>query len=208
MVNVLADLAIGVRGGDRRRRCASRAPTTRRPRPSADAFKRLATAVAKYHVCKRAPGHAYEALECLGGNGYVEASGCRGCTARRRWPRSGRARATSWPSTSCARWPAAARRSSFFAEVDEAAGADRALDASRARRARALDLDAIEPRARRVVERMALCLQGSLLVRHAPPRWPTPSAPRAWRATRACTTARCPPARTRGDRRAAHAPPV
>ena len=29
----------------------------------------------KYHVCKRAPNHAYEALECLGGNGYVEASG-------------------------------------------------------------------------------------------------------------------------------------
>ena len=41
----------------------------------ADAFKRVATAVAKYHICKRAPGHAYEALECFGGNGYVEASG-------------------------------------------------------------------------------------------------------------------------------------
>src|SRR5204862_3217192 len=39
------------------------------------AFRRLATAVAKYYVCKRAPGHAAEALECLGGNGYVEDSG-------------------------------------------------------------------------------------------------------------------------------------
>ena len=38
-------------------------------------FKRLATAVGKYWVCKRAPKHAAEALECLGGNGYVEESG-------------------------------------------------------------------------------------------------------------------------------------
>ncbi|HTD77081.1 MAG TPA: acyl-CoA dehydrogenase family protein, partial [Chloroflexota bacterium] len=38
-------------------------------------FKRLATAVAKYWTCKRAPNHAYEALECHGGNGYVEESG-------------------------------------------------------------------------------------------------------------------------------------
>ncbi|HAM12661.1 MAG TPA: DNA alkylation response protein, partial [Microbacterium sp.] len=37
------------------------------------AFRRLATAVAKYWICKRGPGHAYEAMECLGGNGYTEA---------------------------------------------------------------------------------------------------------------------------------------
>jgi putative acyl-CoA dehydrogenase len=36
------------------------------------AYRRLATAVAKYWICKRGPGHAYEALECLGGNGYTE----------------------------------------------------------------------------------------------------------------------------------------
>ena len=41
----------------------------------AQLFKRLATAVGKYWVCKRAPNHAFEALECLGGNGYVEESG-------------------------------------------------------------------------------------------------------------------------------------
>jgi hypothetical protein len=58
----------------------------------------------------------------------------------------------------------------FFAEVDEAAGADARLDAFAAKtRAEFSDHDAIEARARRVVERMALCLQGSLLVRHAPP---------------------------------------
>jgi len=36
------------------------------------AFRRIATAIAKYWICKRGPGHAYEALECLGGNGYTE----------------------------------------------------------------------------------------------------------------------------------------
>ena len=43
--------------------------------PGESAFRRLATAVAKYWVCKRQPGLVAEALECLGGNGYVEDSG-------------------------------------------------------------------------------------------------------------------------------------
>jgi len=60
----------------------------------AQLFKRLATAVGKYWSCKRAPNHAYEALECLGGAGYVEESGMPASIARPRWPRSGRARAT------------------------------------------------------------------------------------------------------------------
>ena len=38
------------------------------------AFRRVATAVGKYYVCKRAPGVAYESMEALGGNGYVEDS--------------------------------------------------------------------------------------------------------------------------------------
>src|SRR5213596_931555 len=42
---------------------------------SAQEFKRIANAVLKYWICKRAPMHAGEALECLGGNGYVEESG-------------------------------------------------------------------------------------------------------------------------------------
>ena len=56
----------------RSRRCGSRAATTSRTRP---AFRRFATAVMKYWVSKRAPAHAAEALECLGGNGFVEDSG-------------------------------------------------------------------------------------------------------------------------------------
>ena len=41
----------------------------------ATAFKRIANAVLKYWLCKRAPAHAAEALECFGGNGFVEESG-------------------------------------------------------------------------------------------------------------------------------------
>src|SRR6202008_1250767 len=36
------------------------------------AYMRLLTPAIKYWVCKAAPGFLYEAMECLGGNGYVE----------------------------------------------------------------------------------------------------------------------------------------
>jgi putative acyl-CoA dehydrogenase len=58
----------------------------------------------------------------------------------------------------------------FMAEVDEATGADHRLDAFvAATRNELTNPEALEPRARRIVERMGLCLQGSLLVRDAPP---------------------------------------
>ena len=58
----------------------------------------------------------------------------------------------------------------YFAEVDLAAGADPRLDTFVARvREEFADLESVETRARRIVERLALALQGSLLVRHAPP---------------------------------------
>ena len=171
MVNVLADLAIESEAATavalRLARAYDEAPTD----PHADAFKRLATAVAKYHVCKRAPGHAFEALECLGGNGYVEASGMprlyREAPLASIWEGSGNVMALD-VLRALARSPEAF--DAFFAEIDEAAGGDPRLDAfAAATRAEFTDVEAIEPRARRVVERMALCLQGSLLVRHAPP---------------------------------------
>jgi putative acyl-CoA dehydrogenase len=42
--------------------------------PREAAYARLLTPVVKYWVCKKAPGFVYEAMECLGGNGYVEES--------------------------------------------------------------------------------------------------------------------------------------
>jgi putative acyl-CoA dehydrogenase len=171
MVNVLADLAIESEAATAVALRLARAYDEAPGDPGADAFKRLATAVAKYHVCKRAPGHAFEALECLGGNGYVEASGMprlyREAPLASIWEGSGNVMALD-VLRALARSPEAV--DAFFAEIDEAAGADPRLDAfAAATRAEFGDVDALEPRARRVVERMALCLQGSLLVRHAPP---------------------------------------
>jgi putative acyl-CoA dehydrogenase len=136
----------------------------------AQLFKRLATAVGKYWACKRAPNHAFEALECHGGNGYVEDSGMprlyREAPLTSIWEGSGNVMSLD-VLRALARSPATLEV--FFAELDLARGADRRLDAHLdGLRDEFAVLDDIETRARRVVERMALGLQGSLLVRYAP----------------------------------------
>jgi putative acyl-CoA dehydrogenase len=134
------------------------------------AVRRLALAVTKYQVCKRGPVVAGEAMECLGGNGYVEDSGMpriyRELPLLSIWEGSGNVAALD-ALRAVARQPETVER--FFAEVELAAGADHRLDdAVRAVRKELADLDDVELRARRVVEQLALVLQGSLLVRHAP----------------------------------------
>ncbi len=166
MRNVLADLAI-----------ESEAATTLMLRLAGasdrgeTSFKRLALAVGKYWVCKRAPSHAAEALECLGGNGYVEDSGMprlfRESPLNSIWEGSGNVAALD-VLRAMAKEPETVE--AFFGEVTQAAGADSRLDEALAGLRRELgDLDGIEGRARRIVERMALVLQGSLLVRHGHP---------------------------------------
>ncbi len=134
-------------------------------------FKRLALAVSKYWVCKRGPAHAAEALECLGGNGYVEESGMprlyREAPLVSIWEGSGNVAALD-ALRAMARSPQSLQ--AYFAEVDAAAGADRRLDAAAAELRNQLgDLTDLEYRTRRLVESMALVLQGSLLVRHSVP---------------------------------------
>ena len=135
------------------------------------AFKRLATAIGKYWVCKRLPGHAFEAMECLGGNGYVEESGMprlyREAPLNSIWEGAGNVNALD-VLRALVKQPETLER--FLAEVGEAAGADARLDAfAAALQDEFADPTTLEIRARRVVERLALALQGSLLVRHAPP---------------------------------------
>jgi putative acyl-CoA dehydrogenase len=137
----------------------------------AQLFKRLATAVGKYWTCKRAPNHAFESLECLGGNGYVEESGMprlyREAPLASIWEGSGNVMSLD-VLRALTRAPRALEV--FFDEVEQASGADARLDARVvALKDRFADAGTLESRARRVVEDMALCLQGSLLVRHAPP---------------------------------------
>ena len=132
-------------------------------------FLRLAVAVGKYWVCKRAPAVVGEALECLGGNGYVEESGLprlyREAPLNSIWEGSGNVNALD-VLRALGREPAALE--AFLAEVALASGADPRLDAA-LDRLRAEIPRAEEAGARRLVELMALVLQGSLLVRHAPP---------------------------------------
>jgi putative acyl-CoA dehydrogenase len=185
MQNVLADLCIEseaatalamrlARAYDESSDVDRRSPvpaTGGRNTESARHLKRLATAIGKYWVCKRGPGHAFEALECLGGNGYVEESGMprlyREMPLSSIWEGSGNVMALD---VLRALSRDAGVLEAYFGEVGEAAGADARLDAfTNDLRGEFADVEAIETRARRIVERMALALQGSLLVRHAPP---------------------------------------
>ncbi len=136
----------------------------------AQLFKRLATAVGKYWVCKRVPQHAFEALECLGGVGYVEESGMprlyREAPLASIWEGSGNVM-----SLDVLRAVARSPRSLevFLDELALAQGANGDLDAHvRALRASLARPEDLEARARRIVEDMALALQASLLVRFAP----------------------------------------
>jgi putative acyl-CoA dehydrogenase len=137
----------------------------------AQLFKRLATAVGKFWTCKRAPNHAFESLECLGGAGYVEESGMprlyREAPLASIWEGSGNVMSLD-VLRALTRSPRSLEV--FFHELRQAQGADARLDGSikQLEDQFAADPATLETRARRVVESMALCLQGSLLVRHAP----------------------------------------
>ncbi len=167
MLNVLADLCL-----------ESEAATTLMMRlarayddPAERTFARLATAVAKYWVCKRQPPLVAEALECLGGNGYVEESILprlyREAPLNGIWEGSGNVICLD-VLRAMAHGPEPF--DAFFAEIALARGADRRLDGWVERLQADLGRrDDPEPRARDLVERMALALQGSLLVRHADP---------------------------------------
>jgi putative acyl-CoA dehydrogenase len=136
----------------------------------AQLFKRLATAVGKFWTCKRAPNHAFESLECLGGAGYVEESGMprlyREAPLASIWEGSGNVMSLD-VLRALTRSPRSLEV--FVHELEHAHGADARLDASVAKlKDQFTDPATLEQRARRVVESMALCLQGSLLVQNAP----------------------------------------
>ena len=165
MQNVLADLAV-----------ESEAATSLAIRLAAavddseTAFLRLAGAAAKFLVCKRTPAVVGEALEVLGGNGYVEESGMprlyRQAPLNSIWEGSGNVialdvlRAMGRSSESLA---------AVTAEIELARGVDARFDDAVKRLSAELgDPDRLPLRARRIAGLLALCLQGSLLLRHAP----------------------------------------
>jgi putative acyl-CoA dehydrogenase len=169
MRNVLADLAL-----------ESEAATTLALRLAAAyddggeqerALLRIAVPTAKYWVTKRCAPVTVEAAECLGGNGYVEESGLprlvRESPLNSVWEGAGNVQALD-VLRALQREPEAL--DAYLREVGKARGADHRLDgAIKDLLTELADLEGIEARARRLTERLALVLQGSLLVRFAPP---------------------------------------
>jgi putative acyl-CoA dehydrogenase len=164
MQNVLADLAV---------ESEAATVTAMRIARSYDEenapFRRFATAVAKYWVCKRAAPHAAEALECLGGNGYVEESGMprllRDAPLNSIWEGSGNVAALD-VLRATVKGPDGLP--AFMAECELARGGNVLLDAHLDRLQSAGPPTEPELQARRIVEDLALALQASLLVRNAP----------------------------------------
>jgi putative acyl-CoA dehydrogenase len=166
MVNVLADLAI-----------ESEAATILMMRLASafdrgeSHFRRIAVAIAKYWTCKRAIAVVAEALECHGGNGYVEESILprlyRDAPLNSIWEGSGNVNALD-VLRAMRREPETV--GAFFDEVELARGLDPRLDQAVNRLKEEIKNSGnAETRARAIVEKMAVALQGSLLLRHADP---------------------------------------
>jgi putative acyl-CoA dehydrogenase len=170
MVNVLADLAVESEAATLAALRLARAFDRAADDPQEAAIQRLVTPVIKYWTCKRAPQHAAEALECLGGVGFVEESDLprlyRQSPVNGVWEGSGNVICLD-VLRALARAPETLE--AFWIEVETAAGGDARLDRAMAVLRKDLAGDApVEEEARRLVERMALVFSGSLLVRHAP----------------------------------------
>ena len=168
MQNVLADLAIESEAALAMTMRIAKALDIGEASAHEKMLVRVGTAVGKYWICKRTPAHAYEAMECIGGSGVME--DCimprlfRESPVNSIWEGSGNVQCLDM-LRAMGRNPGSV--DAYMDEVQAAAGTDRRLDQYVARLgAELLDPSAIEYRARGVVEKMALALQGSLLVRY------------------------------------------
>jgi len=170
MENVLADLAVESEAATASALRLARAYDAAEGDVHERLLQRILTPVVKYWTCKRAPQLAAEALECLGGNGFVEESPLprlfRQSPVNGVWEGSGNVICLD-VLRALGREPEAL--DAYWEEIGAAAGGDtrlaRAVDDLHVDLA---DAGSLEPRARSVVERMALVFQASLLVRHAP----------------------------------------
>ncbi len=168
MQNVLADLALESEAATVLMMRLARAFDSRETDAGERGFARLATAVAKYWVCKRGPGQVNEALECLGGNGFVEESILprlyREAPLNSIWEGSGNVicldilRAMSKEPDAI---------SSVVDEIRLARGVDARFDAFVNQLENDLSAPPQEVAARRIAERLALGLEASLLIRHS-----------------------------------------
>jgi putative acyl-CoA dehydrogenase len=167
MQNVLADLCVESEAATMLSMRLARAFDRRQDKDFEGPFQRLAMAISKFWVCKRAPSHVVEAMECLGGNGYVEESILprlyREMPLYSIWEGCGNVNCLD-VLRAMSREPASLE--AVLTEIRAGRGADSRLDAAVREIERDLTrLEDLEGQARRFTERLALALQGSLLVR-------------------------------------------
>ena len=170
MRNVLADLAIETEAALALTLRIGRAMDEGAADEGAAALARIGTAVGKYWICKRAPGHTYEAMECHGGPGYIEDSIMprlyREAPVNSIWEGSGNVMCLD---VLRAMFREEAAIPAFLAELEAARGGNAAVDrATDALKDEIDNHEDLELRARGITELMAVALQGALLVRHAP----------------------------------------
>jgi putative acyl-CoA dehydrogenase len=172
MRNVLADLAVEAEAATVvAMRMAGATDSAVRGDERETLLRRIGLAASKYWACKRATPHAAEALECLGGNGYVEESGMprlfREAPLMGIWEGSGNVSALDTLRAMATRPECV---DVLFDELATTAGQDPRLDARvEALKPQLGDPDTIQFRARKIAEDICLALQGSLLVRHGHP---------------------------------------
>ncbi|CAN5384677.1 acyl-CoA dehydrogenase family protein [soil metagenome] len=172
MRNVLADMAVEAEAATMvAMRMAGATDKAVRGDQRETLLRRIGLAASKYWVCKRATGHAAEAMECFGGNGYVEESGMprlyREAPLMGIWEGSGNVSALDTLRAMATR-PESVEV--LFDELGSTAGQDARLDAHIAElRPQLDDLATIQYRGRKIAEDICLALQGSLLVRHGHP---------------------------------------
>lgn len=169
MQNVLADLALESEAATALFLRAARSTDDWAAGRRDGALRRIGTAIGKYYVCKRAPAVVAEALECLGGNGYVEESILprlyREAPLNSIWEGSGNINALDVLRI-LRKTPDAV--DAFRAEIAPALGEHKLQAAAKALETSLTGEETAQWRARSIVEEMALIWQAALLVQHAP----------------------------------------
>lgn len=170
MQNVLADLALETEAATALTMRIARALDQQETVESERRLVRLGTALGKYWICKRVPGHAYEAMECIGGSGVMEDNIMprlfRESPVNAIWEGSGNIQCLDL-LRALQKEPAVL--DTYFAEVDVARGSDPRFDAEVDRLKQDFgDTLQLEYRARSIIGSMARLLQASVLLQHAP----------------------------------------
>ncbi|MCK5769433.1 acyl-CoA dehydrogenase family protein [Algiphilus sp.] len=166
MANVLADLQLEVEGALALTMRMGRA-LDHQDEEREKLLLRLGLPTGKYWVCKRNPNHAYEAMECIGGNGvmddFIMARLYRDAPINAIWEGSGNVQALDLLRAMVKSPDAVAV---WMDELEQARGAHTVLDTAVDRlKSELADRDAMDYRARALTERMSLCMQAALLVR-------------------------------------------